>query len=254
MKFLKVYSDITRDKDKEEFAMRIWITGDTHGMFERIEKFCKEYQTTKEDLLIIAGDAGINYNGFVKDRPKKEYLEALPIRFLCVHGNHEMRPQTLLYYKLIDWCGGKVWQEEKYPSILFAKDGEIYNLLGNQLLVIGGAYSIDRYIRNLYGWNWWRDEQPSDEIKRYVEKQLEKNKWNVDIVVTHTCPMKYEPREVFLTGIDQKLVDKTTEAWLDSIEEKLFYSNWFCGHFHTEKEIDDMHFLFENYIEIPDKV
>lgn len=233
--------------------MRIWITGDTHGMFERIKKFCKEYQTTKEDLLIIAGDAGINYSGFVKDRPTKEYLEALPIRFLCVHGNHEIRPQTLLYYKSIDWCGGKVWQETDYPSILFAKDGEIYNLLGNQLLVIGGAYSIDKDIRNFYGWNWWSDEQPSDEIKRYVEKQLEKNKWNVDVVVTHTCPMKYEPREVFLTGIDQKNVDKTTEAWLDSIEERLFYSNWFCGHFHTEKEIDNIQFLFENYVEIPSK-
>ena len=233
--------------------MRIWITGDTHEVFGRIEKFCVENKTTKDDLMIIAGDAGINYNGFVRDRPKKEYLESLPIRFLCVHGNHEMRPQTLLYYKLINWCGGKVWQEAEYPSILFAKDGEIYNLLGNQLLVIGGAYSVDRYIRNIYGWNWWRDEQPSDEVKKYVEKQLKKNKWNVDIVVTHTCPLKYEPREVFLKEIDQKLVDKTTEAWLDSIEERLFYSDWFCGHFHTEKEIDDMHFLFENYIEIPDK-
>ena len=234
--------------------MRIWITGDTHEMFERIEKFCAEYQTTKEDLLIIAGDTGINYNGFVRDRPKKEYLESLPIRFLCVHGNHEMRPQTLLYYKLIDWCGGKVWQEAEYPSILFAKDGEIYNLLGNQIMVIGGAYSIDRFIRNLYGWNWWRDEQPSDEIKRYVEKKLNKNRWNVDIVVTHTCPLKYEPREAFLPGINQKLVDKTTEAWLDFIEERLFYSEWFCGHFHIEKEIENMHFRFENYVEIPDKI
>ena len=86
-----------------------------------------------------------------------------------------------------------------------------------------------------------------------ITKQLEKNKWNVDIVVTHTCPMKYEPREVFLTGIDQKNVDKTTEAWLDSIEERLFYSNWFYGHFHTEKEIDNIQFLFENYVEIPSK-
>ncbi len=49
-------------------------------------------------------------------------------------------------------------------------------------------------------------------------------------------------------------MDKTTEAWLDSIEERLFYSDWFCGHFHVEKEIDDMHLLFENYIEIPDKI
>ena len=86
------------------------------------------------------------------------------------------------------------------------------------------------------------------------EKKLNKNRWNVDIVVTHTCPLKYEPREAFLPGINQKLVDKTTEAWLDFIEERLFYSEWFCGHFHIEKEIDDMHFLFENYVEIPDKI
>ena len=233
--------------------MRIWVTGDTHGSFERIKKFCKDHQTTKEDLLIITGDAGINYDGYVKDRPKKEYLESLPIRLLCVHGNHEARPETLLYYKSIDWCGGKVRQEEEYPSLLFAKDGEIYNLLGHQVLVIGGAYSVDKYYRNIYGWRWWLDEQPSEETKRYVEKQLKKNHWNVDIVLTHTCPLKYEPREVFLRGIDQKLVDKTTEAWLDTIEERLFYCDWYCGHFHTEKEIDDMHFLYENYLEIPEK-
>ena len=233
--------------------MRIWVTGDSHGMFERIGKFCEEHQTTKEDLIIIAGDAGINYNGYVRDRAKKEYLESLPIRFLCVHGNHEIRPQTLLYYQLIDWCGGKVWKEEEFPSILFAKDGEIYHLLGNQVLVIGGAYSVDRYFRNI-GVDWWRDEQPSDEIKRYVEKQLDKNKWNVDIVITHTCPWKYVPKEAFLESIDQKLVDKTTELWLDTIRKRLFFSDWFCGHFHIEKEIDDLHFLFENYIEIPDKI
>jgi 3-oxoacid CoA-transferase subunit A len=184
---------------------------------------------------------------------KKEYLESLPIRLFCVHGNHEARPETLLYYKSIDWCGGKVWQEDGYSSLIFAKDGEIYNLLGHQVFVIGGAYSIDKYIRNIYGWKWWRDEQPSEETKRYVERQLKKSRWNVDIVLSHTCPMKYEPRETFLYEIDQKLVDKTTEAWLDTIEERLFYSDWFCGHFHIEKEIERMHFVYENYIEITEK-
>ena len=235
--------------------MRVYFTGDRHGDFGDMKKFCEEHQTTKEDLVVIMGDAGINYDGWTLDYCKKEYLESLPVRFLCVHGNHEIRPQTLLYYKLMDWCGGKVWQEEEFPSILFAKDGEIYNLLGNQVLAIGGAYSVDKYarIRNIRSIRWWDDEQPSDEIKRFVEKQLEKNKWSVDVVLTHTCPLKYEPREAFLVGINQKLVDKTTESWLDSIEDRLFYSDWYCGHFHIEKDVDHMHFLYKNFVGLPNK-
>ena len=33
-------------------------------------------------------------------------------------------------YKLQEWNGGKVWVEEAYPNILFAKDGEIYDIAG----------------------------------------------------------------------------------------------------------------------------
>ena len=39
----------------------IYCTGDTHGSFDRIEDFCTEYDTTTEDIMIILGDAGINY-------------------------------------------------------------------------------------------------------------------------------------------------------------------------------------------------
>ena len=35
--------------------------------------------------------------------------------------------------------------------------------------------------------------------------------WQVDVVFSHTCPLKYEPVEVFLPGIDQSTVDKSTE-------------------------------------------
>lgn len=41
----------------------IYITGDTHGYFKHIKSFCEENHTTKEDVLIILGDAGINYYG-----------------------------------------------------------------------------------------------------------------------------------------------------------------------------------------------
>ena len=50
-------------------------------------------------------------------------------------------------YKLQEWNGGKVWVEEAYPNILFAKDGEIYDIAGMKTIVIGGAYSVDKFYR-----------------------------------------------------------------------------------------------------------
>ena len=38
-------------------------------------------------------------------------------------------------YKLQEWNGGKVWVEEAYPNILFAKDGEIYDIAGMKTIV-----------------------------------------------------------------------------------------------------------------------
>ena len=109
---------------------------------------------------------------------------------------------------------------------MFAKDGEIFDLNGKQTVVMGGAYSIDKEIRLAYGWGWWEDEQPSEEIKRYVEQQLEKFGWKVDVVLSHTTPLKYEPVEVLMSGVDQSRVDKSPEEWLTHIEEKLSYKNW----------------------------
>ena len=187
--------------------------------------------------MIILGDAGINYNGWVLDREKKELLKTLPITLFCIHGNHEQRPDTIDSYAEKRWHGGIVYWEEDYPNLLFAKDGEIFDLDGKQTIVIGGAYSIDKMIRVIYGYGWWADEQPSDEIKRYVEEQLEKRNWKIDVILSHTVPLKYEPREMFMTGVDQSSVDKSTEEWLDWIEEKLEYQKWYCGHYHTEKKI-----------------
>lgn len=32
------------------------------------------------------------------------------------------------------------------------------------------------------------DEQPLEEIKRYVEQELDKTEWKVDAVLSHTTP------------------------------------------------------------------
>ncbi len=41
-----------------------------------------------------------------------------------------------------------------------------------------------------------------------------------------------------MEGLDQSKVDRTTEEWLDKIEDRLNYQKWYCGHYHTEKKVD----------------
>lgn len=221
----------------------IYITGDIHGEVWRIEDICNRYKTTKDDLLIILGDVGFNYYGDGRDKKNKKKAQKLPIRVFCIHGNHEARPELGKYEEVV-WNGGIVYVEEAFPDIMFAKDGEIYDIEGNKTLVIGGAYSVDKHYRLMRGWSWWEDEQPSEEIKKRVEGRLEQVGWKVDVVLTHTIPLKYEPVEVFLPGIDQSTVDTSTEEWLDYIEDNLDYKKWYGGHFHTNKKVDKIRLMF----------
>lgn len=222
----------------------IFYTGDIHGSVVYITSICRKRKLKSEDTIVILGDVGANYYGNIKDVRVKESFARLKPTILCIHGNHEMRPATIPTYKTKEWNGGVVWYEDEYPNVLFAKDGEIYDIEGTKHLVLGGAYSVDKYYRLQMGYNWWSDEQPSEEIKKYVEQQIREK--DFDVILSHTCPLKYEPIETFLPGIDQSTVDKSTEEWLDKIEDSVEYKAWYCGHWHINKRIDKMHFLFHD--------
>lgn len=230
--------------------MRIFMTGDTHGDFRRVKNFCEIAETTKDDVLIILGDAGINYYLNRNDELKKCEIDRLPITLFCIHGNHEERPYMIDSYHESTFLGGTVYIEDEHPNIIFAKDGEIYDINNHKTIVIGGAYSVDKSYRLAMGYRWFETEQPNDEIKAYVESQLDTVDWNIDFVLTHTTPFKYEPTEWFLECIDQSTVDDSTEKWLDTIEERLTYNKWFAGHFHGEKNIDKLQLMFTDYVEI----
>ena len=231
--------------------MHFYITGDTHGEFSRIGQFCLENDTTVEDVMIILGDAGINYHLDGRDRELKEELSQLDITLFCIHGNHEARPWEAGDYDEKEWNGGIVYVEEQYPNLLFAKDGEIYDFNGKSVIVIGGAYSVDKYYRLNNGLMWFDTEQPDDEIKAYVERQLDKADWSIDIVLSHTVPIEAEPVWNFIPGLDQSTVDKSTEQWLQRIYDNLdLREGWYAGHYHCEAEENGIRIMFEDYDEI----
>ena len=216
----------------------IYITGDIHRDFSRIYKLKKD----SDNMLIVLGDVGINYYLNEEDKNCKEHLKKLKLKLFCVRGNHEERPEKISTYKEVEMFGGKVFIEEEYPNLIFAKDGETYNIDGKKILVIGGAYSVDKQYRLLHGYKWFKDEQlTKEEMDTILEKVKGKH---FDIVLTHTCPYKYEPREVFMQGLNQSKVDKSMEHFLDEIEENISYDKWYCGHYHTEKQVDKLEFMF----------
>lgn len=224
----------------------IYITGDKHGNYHDVFEFCYNYKTTTSDIMIILGDAGINYFLNDKDYILKNALLGLPIILFCIHGNHEERPENIKTYKTKSFHNGLVYYEEEYPNILFAKDGEIYDFNNKKTLVIGGAYSIDKEYRLKMGYNWYKSEQPTEEIKNRVKDILKKNSNKIDVILSHTCPIKYEPVEAFLNFIDQSTVDKSTETFLNELEENSQYKIWYCGHYHIDKKIDKIRFMMND--------
>lgn len=218
----------------------IYYTGDTHCDLERIAVFCSERNLNKDDVMIILGDVGLNYYTDLRAYyAKYTYSKRITCTLFCIHGNHEQNPEYMDGMLTKTWNGGTVFYEEDFPDILYAKDGEIFDLGGKKTVVLGGAYSIDKGYRIMNGLNWFADEQMSPEVRKRCENNLEKAGWKVDVVLSHTVPLSAEPVEFFIKGIDQSKVDKTTECWLEKIKERLTYQKWLAGHYHCEIEKSD---------------
>lgn len=231
-------------------VIMIYITGDVHRDFSRIEEFCEEYDTTTDDILIILGDAGINYYCTEADQQLKEELAQLPIILFCIHGNHEEYPYNISTYQEKIWHEGLVFYEEEYPNILFASDGEIYDFDGKKAITIGGAYSVDKYYRLRVGEPWFDSEQLDEQTKALVESRIEAANHKVDFVFSHTGPLKFVPVDEFMPTINQNTVDQSMEKWLDYIEDNLDYERWFFGLFHCERIMGRIAILYQEIEDI----
>lgn len=97
----------------------IYITGDTHRNFKRVRDFCEKNNTSKEDILIILGDVGINYYLDESDLLLKEELQELPITLFCIRGNHEARPENINTYITSSFWDGEVYIEPNFPNLKY---------------------------------------------------------------------------------------------------------------------------------------
>lgn len=242
---------------------KFFVTGDKHRNFDKVKSFCRDMNTRRKDVLIVLGDTGFNYFDDKRDDKLKKEISQLNITLFCLHGNKENRPQNISTYGVRSFCGGKVLYEPKYPSIFFAIDGEIYTFEGKKYMVVGGAHSVDKLRCLEYGTPFWDDEMPDEKTKNTVERNLQNEDNKIYGMLTHTCPIKYLPTEMFVStrqnaSIKRKPrkvkskkffkpdIDRSTEEWLGDLEKKIDYQVWLCGHYHIDKQIDKINMLFND--------
>ena len=182
-KYISLYYD-------DGIPPRFYITGDKHRNFTRVKAFCKDLKTRKKDVLIVLGDSGFNYYSDERDDELKKEISGLDITMFCLHGNKENRPQNISSYGVRDFCGGKVYYEPRYPNLLFAIDGEIYNFDGREYIVVGGAHSVDKLKCLENDLPFWWDEMPCEVIKRRFENNLSDKSNRIYGILTHTDAVK----------------------------------------------------------------
>lgn len=247
-----------------------FITGDTHGAHEtcvrlRIFKQKNPDLIPEETGIIFLGDVGINWCGESLggsyDAGDKKAVNKFGYQLYLLRGNHEFRPSTLSCIEIgnDENVKGMVYREPAYPNIHYFLDGGgQYWINDIKVFALPGAYSVDKNFRLATGKRWFRDEQMTleerhdiyDSIKLYMELAH----YDEDIIIlSHTCPLNFEPyiKYLFMDGLDQESIDKSMEQFLDVIHETVpDYKHWYFGHFHDDKDFDDVHatILFKSIV------
>ena len=177
--------------------------GDIHGAFNDYANF----YTVGADESIQVGDFGI---GFGSDfwHSKIEDWQIQNPKHQFIRGNHD--------------------DPEKCATMPgYIKDGYVKD----DMMFVGGAYSIDKHIRLANDWPWWENEQLS-----YREFEQIMDIYSVvkpNIMITHDCP-QFAARHLFFdSGLcrgkqEPTITGQALEAMFRIHQPKL----WIFGHYH----------------------
>jgi DNA repair exonuclease SbcCD nuclease subunit len=211
----------------------LYFCGDIHGEYKKLVwTICIE-KKIKDASIIILGDFGV---GFTKDldilyKKSEQKLEKNNITLYAIRGNHD-DPK---YFEDLS---------KDYPRLKFLQDHKIYNICDRSIYTIGGAHSTDantnpecttisdrkleneRRLRKGKMPIWWENE--------CVEKKYNDLPRRVDIIISHTAPISFEPVAIKTSEISTNQFEKIIEErkYLQYILYEIRADYWFYGHFH----------------------
>jgi len=224
----------------------IFITGDTHRSINiaKLHKanFKQGKQLTKNDYVIICGDAGFIWDDSMENQYWLDWISNQPWTTLFVDGNHENF--TLLNkYPKEQWNDG--WIHKITNSLFHLMRGEVFTIDNLTFFCFGGANSIDKHKR-IEGFNWWKEEDATQKDYNNALYDLNQYNFKVDYILTHTIPYNLFNRLNF-----RPIPDRTAE-YLEQLvyETNIEYKQWFAGHFHRDKQYNNLRLLFDDIVQI----
>jgi len=229
---------------------KVYITGDTHGdPVTRLstKNFPEGKELTKDDYVIVAGDFGVIWSNEPSKRERyiTKWLKEKPWTTLFIDGNHENHAR-LLDLPIEEMFGGKVGVVQS--GIYHLKRGELYLIGDKTFFCFGGAYSWDRWHREL-GLTYWDEEIPNNKEMEYGLQQMESVDYKVDYIITHAAPKCL----IEILGFSKSPPDGTEDTtckYLDHIANCSTFKKWYFGHMHVNKDMGKFKCLFEDIDEI----
>jgi len=241
-----------------------FVTGDTHGTYD-IKKIHKWYNKAlkkynfdedKKNNLFILGDWGALWHEkhephkFKKDLELQLKYAKKKYQLFVIPGNHE-NYNLINQLPIVEKFGGKMRKltpyspynpDKYYGDIYLLERGEIYTINGQKILALGGALSQDRSLRTL-NVDYWEEELWSIQEEYNCLDNLDKHNWNVDIVLSHTCPSfvgnyylhKLHGNNFNIFGKNNGKTKEPTSVFFEHlIKEGLEFKEWHFGHWHDD--------------------
>ena len=108
---------------------------------------------------------------------------------------------------------------------------------------MGGAYSVDKYMRT-ENISWWKEELPTNEEYAEATKNLKANGFSVDYIISHTAPKEI----IRKMGSNPDFTkDSELTGFLEWVMYETNYLQWFFGHWHIDKKIDRIRFMMNDF-------
>lgn len=214
-------------------SKQLVFIGDIHGNFQKLIQLIKPHTDT---TFIVCGDCGFGF-------PDTKYEKIQKMIRANFQAGLEKRNNYLLFFR--GNHDDPSYFEEPTMSLIntarfrLIQDFTIVEVVGEKVLCIGGAVSIDRRFRKINS-SYWLDEEISFKhcIIQDVNADILKP---ITILATHTAPRKYVwayiPKQEWVRisfDVDKKLgVDCDREdKVLKNIYKNWFPKYWIHGHYH----------------------
>ena len=217
----------------------LYITGDTHGNFDRILKWTETAKPTKgKDFLFILGDFGYIWDNKITsfEKDNLDFISCLPFTTLFIDGNHENH-ERLNSMRVVNFSGGKA--HKVYDSIYHLMRGQVYEIAGKRIFTFGGASSIDKHLRT-EGISWWKEEEFNYREANTAYENLNNVGWEVDYVLTHSAPFSIRDK------LFESNKPSSTERMLEAMLRNIKFKRWYFGHYHIDKKMDNFTAMYEN--------